>query len=125
MQPQRWRISTDEFAQLVNEAIAEVPDDFRSLLQNIAVIVEEEPSDSDFADYDLDDDEELFGVYRGIPLPDRHHDMVGTMPDQIAIFRRPILRNCSTREEALEEIRDTVVHEIGHYFGLSDEEMPY
>jgi predicted Zn-dependent protease with MMP-like domain len=92
--------------------------------------VEEEPNDEDLdsIEHDDDDDEyehELLGIYRGVPLTERTHYDEPLLPDEIAIFRGPINRVTSTREEAVHEVRETVIHELGHYFGLADEEMPH
>lgn len=114
-----WRISPAEFESLVEEALAEIPREFLDLLKNIAVVVEEEPSDDDFDD---DDDNELLGIYRGVSFSDTGDFQ---LPNEIAIFRGPILRIARSRRDAVEEIRDTVVHELGHHFGLDDDEMPY
>jgi predicted Zn-dependent protease with MMP-like domain len=124
MMSQRWRLSRSEFDLVVEEAIGEIPDEFRSLLENVAVIVEEEPSDHDFPE-DFDMDDELLGIYRGNPLTERSYDMIAPLPDHVVIFRQPIIRCCVSRDEAIDEIRDTLVHELGHYFGLEDDEMPY
>ncbi|HYO76842.1 MAG TPA: metallopeptidase family protein [Thermoanaerobaculia bacterium] len=113
-----------EFERLVEEALANLPPQFAELLQNIAVVVEDEPSADDL-DALEDSNDELLGIYRGVALTRRTHDMLPMLPDQIAIFRGPINRITRTRREAIEEIRDTVVHELGHYFGLHDDEMPY
>ena len=114
-------ISRKTFEQLVENALDELPKQFADMLHNVAVVVEEEPTDEDL---DLLEDHggELLGIYRGTPLPQRSYSMP-LMPDQIAIFRGPILRIARSRHEATQEIRDTVVHELGHYFGLDDEEM--
>jgi predicted Zn-dependent protease with MMP-like domain len=116
-------ISRETFEQLVEKALDELPKQFADLLQNIAVIVEEEPGPADRSLLE-DPRQELLGIYRGVPLPQRVH---GTplMPDQIAIFRGPILRIARSRYEAHQQIRDTVIHELGHYFGLGDEDMIY
>ena len=117
------RISRREFEQLVEQALGELPERFASLLQNIAVVVEDEPSDDDLDALD-DPNGELLGIYRGVPITERHYDSM-RLPDQIAIFRGPILRVARSRSDALHEIRDTVIHELGHYFGLDDEGMAY
>jgi predicted Zn-dependent protease with MMP-like domain len=119
-----WRISPREFEKLVEEAVAELPRTFLDLLDNVVIVVEEEPSEEDLGECEIDEDDDLLGIYRGIPLGDRGFGALD-LPDQIAIFRGPILRLAGSRDEAVEEIRDTVVHELGHHFGLSDEEMPY
>lgn len=116
-----------EFERLVEEALADLPPQFSELLQNIAVVVEEEPSDDDLdvlgEHDDHDEHDELLGIYRGVALTERTHDMLPMLPDQIAIFRGPINRIARTRREAVREIRDTVIHELGHYFGLHDDDM--
>ena len=117
------RISRREFEQLVEQALGELPQRFASLLDNVAIVVEEEPSDEDLDVMD-EDANELLGIYRGVPITERHYDSM-RLPDQIAIFRGPILRVARSRSDALHEIRDTVVHELGHYFGLDDEGMAY
>lgn len=115
-----------EFERLVEEALQTLPPNFARLLDNVAIVVEEEPTDEDLELLDdADDGGELLGIYRGVALTQRHHDMLPMLPDQIAIFRGPINRITRTRGEAIEEIRDTVIHELGHYFGLHDHEMPY
>ncbi len=117
------RISGREFEQLVEQALGELPERFAALLQNVAVVVEEEPTDEDLDVMD-EDANELLGIYRGVPMTERHYDSLH-LPDQIAIFRGPILRVARSRSDAMHEIRDTVIHELGHYFGLDDEEMAY
>ncbi|HEY1251409.1 MAG TPA: metallopeptidase family protein [Thermoanaerobaculia bacterium] len=118
------RISPEQFESFVEEALASVPPQFRRYLDNVVIAVEEEPTDDDYDETDTPGDEELFGIFRGVPYFERG-SLVSNLPAQIAIFRGPILRTCDTRGEAVREIRDTVVHEIGHMLGLGDEEMPY
>ncbi|HEX9147851.1 MAG TPA: metallopeptidase family protein [Thermoanaerobaculia bacterium] len=118
------RISPREFEAIVEEALGGVPEAFRRYLDNVVVVVEEEPSHEDYGETDTPDDEELFGIFRGASFFERDR-AVTNLPAQIAIFRGPILRSCATRGEAVREIRDTVVHELGHLLGLDDEEMPY
>jgi predicted Zn-dependent protease with MMP-like domain len=118
------RVSKREFEAYVEEAVAQVPAAFRKYLENIVIVVEEEPLDEDYEETDTPDEDELFGIFRGVPYFERG-TAVSHLPAQIAIFRGPILRCCPTRGEAIREIRDTVVHEIGHMIGLGDDEMPY
>jgi predicted Zn-dependent protease with MMP-like domain len=118
------RVSREEFEKYVDEALAGLPARFRKYLENIVIAVEEEPLEEDYEDCDVPDGDELFGVFRGVPYFERGAT-VSHLPAQIAIFRGPILRSCATRGEAVREIRDTVVHEIGHMLGLGDEGMPY
>jgi len=118
------RIGPREFDALVEQALSGVPERFRRYLDNVVVVVEEEPTDDDYDETDTPDEDELFGIFRGAPYFERDRS-VSELPAQIALFRGPILRSCATRGEAVREIRDTVVHELGHLLGLGDEEMPY
>lgn len=122
-------MSNEQFDRLVAEAVGAIPERFARALQNIAIVIEDEPADDDLDllddPDDFDEDDELLGIYRGVPLPERSWSDPTVLPDQIAIFRGPILRISETRSDAIDEIRDTVIHEIGHYFGLDDEEMPF
>ena len=117
-------VSRREFEKYVDEAIGGLPAQFRKYLENIVIAVEEEPQEEDYEEVGVPDDEELFGIFRGVPYFERSAT-VSHLPAQIAIFRGPILRCCGTRGEAVREIRETVVHEIGHMLGLGDEEMPF
>ncbi len=110
---------------MVREALESLPRRFADLVENVIIAVEEEPTAEDLDTIeDADDNSELLGIYRGVALTERTHDMP-LLPDEIAIFRGPINRIASTREEAVREVRETVIHELGHYFGLLDEEMPH
>jgi len=115
-----------EFEGVVGEALESLPKRFADLVENLLITVEEEPAAEDLESIEDDagDDSELLGTYRGVALTDRTHDMP-LLPDEIAIFRGPINRIARTREEAVREVRETVIHELGHYFGLDDEEMPH
>jgi predicted Zn-dependent protease with MMP-like domain len=120
-------VNPAEFERLVEEALDSLPERFAALLDNVVVVVEEEPNASDLGvlDHDHDHDHsELLGLYRGTPMTRRSYDSF-RMPDQIAIFRGPILRVSRTPRDAHRQIRETVIHELGHYFGLSDEEMVF
>lgn len=115
-----------EFERVVDEAIESLPKRFADLVENVVIAVEEEPSAEDLESLDDGDDAdlELLGIYRGVALTERSHDDP-LMPDEIAVFRGPINRVTNSWQEAVEEIRETVIHELGHYFGLSDDEMPH
>src|SRR4051812_47475260 len=105
-------ISSADFESLVEEALETLPKQFADLLDNVVVVVEEEPSDDDLDVLDDDDDDaghELLGLYRGIALTHRSHTMLPALPDQIAIFRGPILRVTRNRKDAVQQIRETVI----------------
>lgn len=119
------RVSRKEFDRLVEEALTRLPESFQRLLTNVVVAVEEEPEDDDYELTDTPDDEELLGIFRGPMLTERTFDELPTLPPQVVVFRGPILRCAVTKPEILREIEETVRHELGHFFGLEDEEMPY
>nr|WP_196791437.1 metallopeptidase family protein [Motilibacter aurantiacus] len=83
-------------------------------MRNVAVVVEEEPPE---------DDPELLGLYEGTPLTERGEWYTGVLPDKISVFRGPLLRMCETREEVVEEVLVTVVHEVAHHFGIDDDRL--
>ena len=122
------RVAVEEFEALVEEALEQLPDEFRAALDNVAVMVAEEPSDEDLEEVGIDpgdpERDELFGLYQGVPLPERD-SFYSALPDRVLIFRGPILRECETRREVIREIRETVQHELGHYFGLEEDELPF
>ena len=117
-------LSRAAFERLVEEALDGLPPQFAELLENVAVVVEEEPDPQVLAEMGMDDEEELMGLYLGVPLTARD-SQYQALPDRVAIYRGPVLRCCGSRREVVREVRDTVIHELGHYFGLEDEEMPY
>jgi predicted Zn-dependent protease with MMP-like domain len=119
-------IEPEAFEVLVQQAIDGVPSEYRRLLKNVAIVVEETPSQDVLDDLGLESEDELLGLYSGISLEqDSFFSAGGQLPARISIYRRPILRLCRSAEEVVQEVRDTVVHEIGHHFGLDDDEMPY
>lgn len=114
------------FAGLVRQAIDGLPAEYRRLLKNVAIVIEEAPSQEILDDLGLESEDDLLGLYAGTPLDDESFFSAGgDLPSRISIYRRPILGLCRSAEEVVQEVRDTVVHEIGHHFGLDDHEMPY
>jgi predicted Zn-dependent protease with MMP-like domain len=119
-------ISVEAFAQLVQQAIDDLPPPYAKLMETIAVVVEEEPPQEVLEDLDLDRGEDLLGLYQGQSLAaDSFFRPGGEPPPRISIYRGPILRLCESPEEVVQEVYDTVVHELGHHVGLDDDEMPY
>ena len=122
------RVSREEFEALVEQALEQLPDDFKAALENVAVMVQEEPSEEDLEEVGIDpedpDRDELFGLYQGVPLTERD-SFYSALPDRVLVFRGPILRGCDTRRQVLREIRETVQHELGHYFGMEEDELPF
>ncbi|KPK78367.1 MAG: hypothetical protein AMS25_15780 [Gemmatimonas sp. SM23_52] len=120
-------LSRESFQRLIQQALEDLPEEFASRLENVALVVEEEPDAKVLEQMGFDPEEaadELFGLYQGTPLVERDTGYAD-VPDRIVIYMGPILRSCRSPREVVREIRNTVIHEIGHHFGLSDEEMPY
>ncbi len=109
-----------EFEQLVAEALDGLPCQFRRSLRNIAVMVEAAPARALLETMGLWPDHTLLGLYHGVPLPERGHSYGNVLPDRITIFQQPIEALCRTPEEIKDVVRETVIHEVGHYFGLDD-----
>jgi predicted Zn-dependent protease with MMP-like domain len=113
------------FEGVVRDAIERLPERFRHALENVAVVVKQEPDPADLEELDIDaGTDELFGLYHGVPLTERGGAYTG-LPDCIEIYRGPILRSFDTRSDIVAEIEDTLIHELGHHMGLSDEGMMY
>jgi predicted Zn-dependent protease with MMP-like domain len=111
------RLRQARFARLVARALDDLPAEFREQMRNIEIVVEDEPSPEQ-----LRGDGELLGLYEGVPLTDRGA-MEPYLPDRISIFRGPIERISASPRRQADIVRDTVVHEIAHHFGISDKRL--
>jgi predicted Zn-dependent protease with MMP-like domain len=111
------------FDQLVAEALAGIPRRFREAMNNIAIVVEAEPSPELLSEMDIEPPDTLFGLYQGTPLTERHWDHGNTLPDSILLFQGPHERGTESDDDLVVAIGETLIHEIGHYFGLSEEEI--
>lgn len=118
------RMSPEAFETAVEEALASIPEDILAYLDNVVITVEDEPSADDLVELGMEPDDLLFGLYQGTPLPEREVSNYAGLPDRIVVFRLPLLEACETRRQLLGEIRDTVIHEVGHYFGFGEEDLP-
>jgi predicted Zn-dependent protease with MMP-like domain len=112
-----------EFEDVVERALAGLPRVFRDKLRNIAVVVEDWADDETLEEMGIEPPDTLYGLYRGIDLTQRDSSYGNVLPDTVTIYQGPIEEDCADEAEMQEVIRDTVVHEIGHYFGLDDETM--
>ena len=122
----RPRLSLQEFIEATREAVESLPPPFQQWLENVAVDVEDEPSEHDLSSIDGEeefdpDEEELFGLFIGTPITEQHFNEHTW--NRIKIFRLPIERSCDSREEIVKQIRDTVLHELAHHFGYSEEDL--
>lgn len=118
------RVPPEEFETLVEQALDGLPEEFAGLLDNVVVMVEEEPDPEDLDALGMEPGEELFGLYQGVPLHERDSGYTA-LPDRVLIYRGPILRACDNRRDVIREVRETVIHELGHHFGLDEDDMPF
>lgn len=116
-------MTREQFTRLVEEALQEIPPRFREAMKNVAVVVEDEPSDELLDEMDMEPGDTLFGLYHGVPLTERDSHYGNTLPDRISIYQFPIEEACEDDEDIRQCIAETVIHEFGHYFGLSEEEI--
>ena len=107
-------MSRERFEELVAAALDDVPEELAALVDNVVVLVEDEPPA---------DDPDLLGFYDGTPLTERDTRYAGVVPDRIMIYRNPTLRMCEDEDEVIDEVRITVVHEIAHHFGIDDDRL--
>ena len=116
-------MTRERFKHLVAEALDEIPRRFRAEMKNVAVIVEDEPPQDVLDEMDVGPDDTLFGLYHGTPLPQRSWDYGNNLPDRISIYQFPIEDACANEDEIRDCVAETVIHEFGHYFGMSEEEI--
>ncbi|HTM27396.1 MAG TPA: metallopeptidase family protein [Vicinamibacterales bacterium] len=115
-------MTRQRFEELVEEALREIPKRFRDEMRNVAVVVEDEPPQDVLDEMEIDPDDSLFGLYQGTPLPERSWGHGNTLPDRISIYQGPIEDACEDDEDEIRDcIAETVIHEFGHYFGMSEE----
>ena len=112
------------FEKLVVEAVTLIPKRFRREMKNLALVVEAEPSEELLEEMEIEPPDSLYGLYQGTPLPERTWGFGNALPDRITIFQRPIEEDCDGDEDEVRAvIGETLIHEVGHYFGLSEEEI--
>ena len=116
-------MTREQFQRLVIEAVALIPKRFRREMRNLALVVEDEPSAELLAEMEIEPPDSLYGLYQGTPLPERTWAYGNNLPDRITIFQRPIEEECDDDDEVRAVIGETLIHEVGHYFGMSEEEI--
>lgn len=116
-------LDDEAFELVVEDALASIPEGFHRYLNEIVVDVEDMPSEAVCEDLGLDDPRGLLGLYVGTPLTERSVSAPYRLPERIVIYRRNIERMCRTRRQMIDQIRKTVLHEIGHHFGLSEQHL--
>jgi len=116
-------LGRDEFSVALRKALSELPPMFHDALANVAVVVEEWPPDILLEEQGISPDDTLYGFYHGVPLPERSMQDSGLLPDKISVYRGPLVEDFPDRRELRRQIRITLLHEIGHYFGMDEEEL--
>jgi predicted Zn-dependent protease with MMP-like domain len=116
-------MSEEEFEEVVKDVISTLPDEFKEYLQNILILVADAPNDEQRRVLKLRRYMRFYGLYQGVPLNFPGRDRIARTPDTITIFRKAILESYSDIESIRRQIRSTVLHEIGHYFGMSEEQL--
>jgi predicted Zn-dependent protease with MMP-like domain len=116
-------MTRSQFEALVREAMRSIPRRFRERMQNVENHEEEAPDQTELPDIAIEPDEVHFGLYQGTPLTERQWGHGNALPDRITIYQRPLEEECESEDELFEEICLTLIHEAGHYFGLSEQEI--
>lgn len=117
------KLTRKEFEELVVLALRKLPKFFRKKMKNVDVVVEGQASGDLLSEVGLQSPLELLGLYQGVPLDQRGFYYGNVLPDKITLFQIPIESICQTREEIEEKVKEVVIHEVGHYFGLDDDRL--
>ena len=116
-------MTRQQFSALVEEALLEIPRRFRDAMTNVAIVVEDEPPPHVLEELEVEPGDSLFGLYQGTPLTERSWAHGNALPDRISIYQGPIEESCANDDEVRDCVAETVIHEFGHYFGMSEEEI--
>jgi predicted Zn-dependent protease with MMP-like domain len=116
-------MTRQQFLQLVDEALESIPEKFREAMHNIAIVVEQEPSLAQLESVEVEPPDTLLGLYEGTPLTERQWSDGNRLPDKVTLFQGPIEDASEDEDDIVIAIGETLIHEIGHYFGLSEEEI--
>lgn len=112
-----------QFERHVQEALTTIPDEFRAAMNNLAIIVEDEPSRELREELELEPNDTLFGLYTGTPLTERGASYGNSLPDRILLFQGPHEREAADDDDLVGSIGETLIHEIGHYFGMDEDQI--
>jgi predicted Zn-dependent protease with MMP-like domain len=118
-----YQVSKSKFAELVERALDELPDEFAQFIEEVPVEIRDYPTESQTGGLKIGPGQLLLGLYRGRPRTVRSVEDSGSLPDVIYIFQRSIEKVCDTEEQLVRQVRTTVLHEIGHHFGMSEEDL--
>jgi predicted Zn-dependent protease with MMP-like domain len=111
------------FEALVASALASIPKDFRDAMDNVAIVVEDEPSRALLREMEIEPPDTLFGLYQGTPLTERSWGYGNTLPDRILLFQGPHEREARDERDLVISVGETLIHEIGHYFGMDEDQI--
>ncbi len=117
------KLTLKEFEEIVVSALQRLPKFLKKKMENVDVVIEDWASEEVLSEMELQSPYELLGLYQGVPFQRRGFYYGNVLPDKITLYRFPIESVCRTREEVEEKIREVVIHEVGHYFGLDDERL--
>lgn len=117
------KLTRDEFGVLVDRALDSIPPAFEQYMEGLAIDIEDQPDEQTLEEMGIEDPYELLGLYRGVPLTDRSVEWTVRMPDSIVVYQRNIERVCRTRKEIIDQVRKTILHEVGHHFGMDEDEL--
>ncbi|MBI5410232.1 MAG: metallopeptidase family protein [Nitrospirae bacterium] len=119
-----FRVSRERFERLAGDALELLPDEYKTYFENITIIVEDYPDKEDLRRMNTKK-EHLLGLFSGVPYPHKRgfFDVPYPLPDRIMLFQKNIESICSNEKELVEQIRKTLIHEVGHYFGLSERDL--
>jgi len=116
-------MNREQFRALVDEALQTIPEKFRDAMTNIAIVIEDVPNAAQLDEVGLEPPDTLLGLYEGTPLTERQWAHGNVLPDKITLFQRPIEEDSESDDDVVVAIGETLIHEIGHYFGLSEDEI--
>ena len=116
-------MTRSDFEAYVKEAVETIPLRFRRAVKNLAIVVEDEPSAATLSEMEIEPPDSLFGLYQGTPLTERTWGYGNTLPDRITLYQAPIEDASENEDDLVVCIGETLIHELGHYFGLSEEEI--
>ena len=116
-------MTRERFRQLVDEALLTIPERFRDAITNMAIVVEDAPTPQQLDEVGVEPPDTLLGLYEGTPLTERHWAHGNVLPDKVTLFQRTIEDASADEDDVVIAIGETLIHEIGHYFGLSEEEI--
>jgi predicted Zn-dependent protease with MMP-like domain len=116
-------VSEEHFSEMMEDELHAIPEPFKEKIENLVFMVEPYPSDSDLGRVGLTDRYSLLGIYSGVPYTSRNTYYMNTTPDRIILFQKNIERYCHTEEELKVKIREVLIHEIAHYFGMDEDQV--